>query len=152
MPVGRCCSHSGIVSPSLRQLILVMHKHSKPECNYAQSEKWKLYQLTLATLSSVFIKGNDSLVKDNIRYRVFRRSPPKLNIYENLMGVVDYSWCLWRLTIMEYTGKSCDGKWCVQPQSMWADGGQRAKLNNSLLVCYTLITISSSLYSKSLCN
>lgn len=93
MPVGRCCSHPGIVSPSLRTD--PCHAQTEQtECNYAQSEKWKLYQLTLAAFSSVFIKGNDSLVKDNIRYRVFRRSSPKLNIYENLMGVVDYSWCL----------------------------------------------------------
>lgn len=110
MPVGICCSHSGIVSPSLRQVILGMCKQSKPECNYAQSEKLKSYQLTLNAFSSMFIKGNYSLVKENIKYRVFRRSPPKLNIYENLMGLVDYNWCLSRLTTMEYTEKSCDGK------------------------------------------
>lgn len=109
MPVGRCCSHS-VGSPSLRQLILGMYKQSKPESNYAQSEKWKLYQLTLAAFSSMFIKGNYSLVKDNIKYRVFRKSPPKLNIYENLMGLVDYNWSLSSLTTMEYSGKSWDGK------------------------------------------
>lgn len=150
-PVGRCCSHSGIVSP-LRQLILGMCKQSKPKSNYAHNEKWKFYQLTLAAFSAVFIKGSYSLVKDNIKYRVFRGLPAKLNFYENLMGLVDFNWCLSRLTTMEYTGKSCDGKWSVQPQSMWADGGQIAKFNVSLLVCYTLIAISSSVYSKSLSN
>lgn len=49
-------------------------------------------------------------MKDNIKYRVFRKSPPKLNIYENLMGLVDYNWSLSSLTTMEYSGKSWDGK------------------------------------------
>lgn len=87
-----------------------MCKQSKTESNYTQNEIGKLCQLTLVAFSSKFIKGNYSRVKGNITYKVPSKSPLKLNIYENLIGLVDYNWCLSRLTTKEYTVKSCDGK------------------------------------------
>lgn len=103
-------SLSGTVSPSLRQLILGLCQQSKTESSSAQNEKGKLSQLTLVAFSSVFIKGNSSRVKENIKYRALSKSPPKLNIYENLIGLADYNWCLSRVTTKEYTEKSCDEK------------------------------------------
>lgn len=108
--VNRDPSLSGRISPSLRQLILGMRKQSKSKSNYTQNEKGKLCQLTLVAFSSMFIKGNYARVKENIKYRVLSKSPPRLNIYENLIGLVDYNWCLSRLITKEYTEKSCDGK------------------------------------------
>jgi len=86
--VSREPAFSGRTSLSLRQQILGVCKQRKTESSSTQNEKGKLCQLTFVAFSSMFIKGNYSRVKENIK---LSQSPLKLNIYESLIGLVDYN-------------------------------------------------------------
>lgn len=89
--INRELSLSGRVSLSLRQLILDMCKQGKTESNCTQNKNGKLCQLTLLAFSWMFIKGNHSKMKEEIKYRILSKSPPKFNSYENITGLVNYN-------------------------------------------------------------